>query len=260
LTPVPRTTIVFLGQCQTTGYPEVPPELTFPQVCRRAVEACRPGARLNVFHEQYYHPAQLHGAVDKALARRPRIVVVEVVGWLAIIGRGSVDLSRLPSGVRTVYDRLRHFRHVSQLIVAGIPYGPQLVYGINSRGTAMALHILGPLIRRHPRPTVAEYEEVVDREIARIADHPGVSAVIQGPGAPNLDLDSPGLAPDAVERYLAVERMARRIAAARKALYVDRWNTVAAGFFLPGSIRPGSEGHTVWGHLLARELMAAGLV
>jgi hypothetical protein len=159
-----------------------------------------------------------------------------------------------------VYDRLRHFRHVSQLIVARIPYGPQLVYRISARGTAMADHILGPIIRRHARPTIAEYEELVDCEIARITDHPGVSVVIQGPGAPNLDLDSPGLAPDAVERYRAVEQMARRVAAARKVLYVDRWNTVSAGFFLPGSIRPGSEGHIVWGHLLARELMAAGLV
>jgi hypothetical protein len=257
---VPRTTIAFLGQCQTSGYPGVPSELTFPQVCRRAVEACRPGTSLNVFYEQYYHPSELHGAVDKALARRPRIVVVEVVGWLAIIGRGSMDLSHLPSRVRTVYDRLRHFRHVSQLIAARVPYGPQLVYRVNARATTMAHHILGPIIRRHARPTVAEYEELVDCEIARIADHPGVSAVIQGPGAPNLDLDSPGLAPDAVERYRAVEQMARRVAAARKALYVDRWNTVAAGFYLPGSIRPGSEGHTVWGHLLARDLMAAGLV
>lgn len=257
---MPRTTIVFLGQCQTSGYPGVPPELTFPQVCRRAIEACRPGTRLAIVHEQYYHPAELPGAVGKALARRPRIVVVEVVGWLAIIGRGAVDLSRLPSGVRTAYDRLRHFRHVSQQIVSRIPRGPDLVYRINARGAEMAHRVLQPIIRRHARPTVTEYEGFVDRAIARIGELPGVDAVIQGPGAPNLDLDSPALAPDAVERYRAVEQMARRVAAARKALYMDRWDTVSAGFFLPGSIRPGPEGHASWGHLLARGLMAAGLV
>jgi hypothetical protein len=84
--------------------------------------------------------------------------------------------------------------------------------------------------------------------------------VVQGPGAPNLDLPSRGLATNAVERYRSVEQLARRAAEQHGALYVDRWDTVSPGFFLPGSIRPSAQAHTMWGHLLAEQLLAAGMV
>lgn len=107
---------------------------------------------------------------------------------------------------------------------------------------------------------MADYERCLEGALGTIAQQPGVEVVIQGPGAPNLTLDSRGLAPDAIERYRAVERMARRVATAHGALYVDRWDTVSAGFFFPGSIRPTSDGHSTWGYLLAERLMAECLV
>lgn len=255
-----RTTIAFLGQCQTSGYAGVPPARTFPQVCRRAIEAGRPGTRLKVLLEPYYHPSELPGAVQKALLSGPRAIVIEVIGWLSISGLRAVDLSRLPSRVRTVYERVRYFRHVSQTIVAKIPHASGLVHHVHTTGTEIADGILRTLVPRYPRPTLAEYEAFLDQAIAKVGGTPGTYVVVQGPGAPNLELDACDLAPDALERYKGVETMARRVAAARKALYIDRWDTSSPGFFLPGSIRPHAQGHTVWGHLLAKELMVAGVV
>jgi hypothetical protein len=73
-------------------------------------------------------------------------------------------------------------------------------------------------------------------------------------------LNSCKLASDAIERYRAVEAMARRVASANDVLYVDRWDSVTPRFFNPGSIRPTPEGHLMWGHLLADELLNAGIV
>ncbi len=254
-----RSTIAFVGQCHTSGYPGVPADATFPQVCRRTLESCRPGARLDVLLEQYQHPAELPNAVANVLRARPRVVVIEVIGWLAIKGRGAVDLSRLPRGLRTVYDRMRHFRHVSHAIASKL-HVADAVARVQANGYEVARGVLNSVVHRYPRPSVAEYESFVDQATRMIREAEGVHAVIQGPGAPNLDLDSRGLAPDAVEKYRAVDEMARRVASERKALYVDRWDTVSSEFFLEGSIRPRAAGHSVWGNLLARELLAAGLV
>jgi hypothetical protein len=75
-----------------------------------------------------------------------------------------------------------------------------------------------------------------------------------------MGLDSKKIASDALQRYRAVLAMARRLAAAHNALFVDRWDTVAGNFYLPGSARPTTSGHSVWGHLLADELLRAGVV
>lgn len=125
---------------------------------------------------------------------------------------------------------------------------------------AMASSLLQPLLPRYPRPSVGEYEDSVADAIALIRSEPGTSAVVQGPGAPNLALDSKRMAPDAMERYRAVNEMARRVAAAHGALYVDRWDTVTGSFFIPGTTRPTRNGHSVWGHLLAEQLLSAGLL
>ena len=255
-----RSSIAFIGQCHTSGYPGVPPHATFPQVCRRAVESCRPGARVDVVLEPYQHPAELPEAVARALQARPRVVVIEVIGWMAVTGKTAVDLSRLPKRVRTAYQRMRHFREVTHAIGHGTGHIGTAVFRVQATGAQIASGLLRKIVHRYPRPSLEEYERFLRLALEEIALHPNIHAVIQGPGAPNLDLDARGIAPDAVERYRAVEAMARRVAEEAEALYVDRWDSVDSGFFLDGSIRPTAGGHDVWGNLLARELLTAGLV
>ncbi|HYC93850.1 MAG TPA: hypothetical protein VEO54_31905 [Thermoanaerobaculia bacterium] len=247
-------TIAFVGQCHTVGYPGVPPDAAFPEVCRADIQASRPERDVRVHLQPYYHPSELSGAVREALARQPRVVVIEVVGWLAVVGTRAVDLSRLPSGVRSAYERVRHFRHVSHAVARGVPRGAELIY------TKLAGSILKPLLPRYPRPDVAEYESAVGQALELVRDAPGVDAVLQGPGAPNLDLDARGIATDAVARYRDVREMAQRAAASQGVLFVDRWDTVTGAFFTDNSVRPTAAGHSVWGHLLAAELLRAGLV
>lgn len=215
---------------------------------------------MEVLPQEYQHPSDLPDAIAAALRRNPRVVVIEVVGFLTIRGRNSVDLGRLPKGVRSVYQRVRHFRHLSQTFVSKIPKASGLVYSVQRS----AFHALGSMLPglapRTMRPTLAEYESFVGRAIDDVKQHAGVYCVVQGPGAPNLTLDARELAADAIERYRGVEQMARRVAETHGALYVDRWDTIAAGFFLPGSIRPSAQGHSVWGHLLADQLLRAGVV
>lgn len=253
-------TIAFVGQCHTVGYPGVPPDVAFPQVCREIVQAARPDQHVEVLLEPYFHPTELTRAVRNALGNSPRTVVIEVVGWLAVTGTRAIDLSRLPTGVRSTYERVRYFRHISRNVVKAIPGGADLIWRAQKGMAYVAGHMLKSIVPRYPRPSVDEYEAAVNEALALVAAVPGVTGVIQGPGAPNLDLDARGIASDAVERYRAVNEMARRVAEANGALYVDRWDTVAKGFFNEGSIRPSARAHSVWGHLLANELLAAGVV
>lgn len=247
-------TVAFVGQCHTVGYPGVPPDAAFPEVCRADLQAARPDREVRVHLQPYYHPSELVEAVTKALAQRPRVVVIEVVGWLAVVGTRAVDLSRLPSGVRSAYERVRHFRHVAHAVTKRVPRTAELIT------TRIAGSVLKPLLPRYPRPSVAEYESAVVHALELVRDAPGVDAVLQGPGAPNLSLDARGIAGDAVARYREVHGMAQRAAAAHDVLFVDRWDTVTGSFFTDNSVRPTAGGHSVWGHLLAAELLRAGLV
>jgi hypothetical protein len=260
ITEATHTTIAFLGQCQTSGYPGVPPEATFPQVCRRALETRLPQRSVSVVTEEYQHPSELPRATDRVLRARPRVVVLEVVGWLAVKGGSeAVDLSQLPRGIRSAYDRARHFRRVTHMISTKIPEAAGMIRRVQNNAQALATGVLRPLLPRYPRPTLAEYESFVDSTVARI-QRDGTPVVVQGPGAPNLALEARGIAADMPERYREVERMAQRVAQHRGALYVDRWSTITPRFYLSGSIRPHADGHTIWGNLLADELLSAGLV
>jgi len=172
----------------------------------------------------------------------------------------AVDLARLPLGVRSAYDRARHFRRVTNFISNKVPEAAGLIHRVHTNAQALANGVLRPLLPRLPRPTIAEYESFVDNAVARMQQREGVHVVVQGPGAPNLELDERRLPPDMPERYREVEQLARRVAEKRRALYVDRWSTLTPRLFLPGSIRPQADGHVVWGNLLADELLAAGMV
>lgn len=247
-------TLAFVGQCHTVGYPGVPPDAAFPEVCRADLQASRPEQHVRVHLQPYYHPGELVRAVTRALAQRPRAVVIEVVGWLAVVGTRAVDLSRLPSGVRSAYERVRHFRHVAHAVAKRAPRGAELIT------TKIAGSVLAPLLPRYPRPSVAEYESAVMHALELVREAPGTEAVLQGPGAPNLALDARGISSDAVERYREVREMAQRAAASHAVLYVDRWDTVTSAFFSDNSVRPTAAAHSLWGHLLASELLRAGVV
>jgi hypothetical protein len=187
------------------------------------------------------------------------VVVIEVVGWLVVTGSRVVDLSRLPATVRSPFERLQHFRRAARVVKERSRESAYL-HQAKTTSLGIAGDVLRPLLPRYPRPSVSEYENALSAAINLITQHGGVSTVIQGPGAPNLELNARGIAPDAVDRYRAVNAMSRRVAAAHGALYVERWDTVTGSFFLPGSIRPGKSGHSVWGHLLAKEILSAGIV
>jgi hypothetical protein len=254
----PVTAISFVGQCHTVGYAGVPADAAFPRVCRDVIEAARPGTRVDLRLHPCFHPAELAQSVRAALRRQPHVVVVEVVGWLAVVGTSAVDLSRLPKGVRSAYQRVRHFRHVSRSVLRDAPRVADAIVRVQ---TTIGNALLRPLLPRHPRPGIAEYESCLAGALQLIAAAPQtIRAVVQGPGAPNLALDSRDIAPDAMERYRAVHAMARRVADAHGALFVDRWDTVTSGFYSEGSVRPTMQGHSAWGHLLGAELLQAGIV
>jgi hypothetical protein len=251
--------IAFVGQCHTKGYPGVPADLSFPEVCRGVLQASRPARRVRLLLEPYYHPFELPRVVRAALRRDPRVVVIEVVGWLVVTGSRVIDLSRLPPRVRSPFERLQHFRRAARVVTErSRPSGP--LYQAKTTALGLAGDVLRPLLPRYPRPSLSEYENALSVAMGVIAEHGGVSTVIQGPGAPNLELNRRGIAPDAIDRYRAVNAMSRRVATRHDALFIERWDTVAGGFFLPGSIRPGKSGHSVWGHLLANQLLGAGIV
>jgi hypothetical protein len=254
-----RLAIGFVGQCHTVGYPGVPPDAAFPEVCRNVLQASRPGHQVEVIIEPYYHPAQLHGAVRAVLRRQLRAVVIEVVGWVAITGTSAVDLSRLPGGVRSAYQRAQYLRRASRF-VAEKTGGVELVHRVHFSAVSLAHSVLGPLLPRYPRASVADYEGCVVEALTLIRQTPGATPVIQGPAAATFAVDAKGLASDAMSRYRTVNEMARRVAVAHHVLYVDRWDTSVDGFYLSGTSRPTREGHSVWGHLLADHLLQSGIV
>ncbi len=250
--------IAFLGQCHTVGYPGVPADSTFPEVCRSVVQASRPQHRVEIDPQPYYHPAELPDVVRSVLRRHPRTVVLEVVGWLTVAGEVPLDLSRLPRGVRSAWQRVRFMRRATRF-VAEQTKSSALVHQVKTSTLELASGVLRPLLRAMPRATLAEYELCVSDALKAIREA-GSVPVVQGPAAAKFTVDFQSIPPDIMERYRAVEQMARRVATAHEAVYVDRWDTVASGFFIPGTPRPNLRGHSVWGHLLADHLLREGVV
>lgn len=213
---------------------------------------------MDLLVEPYYHVAELDGAVRSVLRHRPRVVVIEVVGWLALAGTSSMDLSRLPRGIRSAADRVKFFRRAKQR-TASKSGSSELIVNVPSGILGAAVDLLRPLMPRLPRPTLAEYESCVSSVLEKLRDE-GIAAVVQGPGAGNFATQSKGRPADLADLYRAVGEMARRVAEAHGALFVDRWDTVTSTFFIPGTTRPTAKGHSVWGHLLADHLLREGLV
>lgn len=254
-----RLTIGFLGQCHVRGYDGVPADHAFPQVCRDVIQASRPEQQVELVAETYHHPAQLPHVTTAILRHRPRIIVIEVVGWLAVSGSRVLDLSRLPGPVRSAYERRRHLRSVAHH-VSERTREASAIHVVKTGALALANGLLQPLLPRYPRPTVEGYEACVAAALQQIQADPAVTAVVQGPGAGNFAAGSKRLPADAVARYRDVQAMARRVAEQHQALFIDRWDTVGGGFFINGTTRPTLQGHSAWGHLLADELLRAGLV
>jgi hypothetical protein len=197
------------------------------------------------------------------LRRRPDIVVVEVIGWVAVSGQQAVDVSRLPRGVRSSYDRLRHFRLAASRLRERWPATMGLISGVEMHLQALAAGPLRSLLPRLPRPTIPDYETALEQAARLLRAAEGVEAVFQGPGAFNDSIDARSIAPNALEVYRSVNAMTRRVADRPGVLFVDR--LVAAPlplgkFYLSGSIRPSRAGHEAWGHMLAESLWRASLV
>lgn len=233
----------------------MPASATFPQVARRVIEAARPELKVEVRIETVMHPTDLPAAVSRTMIDPPDIAVVEIIGWVAVRGRRSADLTRLPPRLQSAYARAAHLQQMASAVAAEWGAGP--IVTVKADAVALAASPLRRLVRRLPRPDLPEYEHLVRDSLARLG---GTTVVIQGPGDFNRDLAMRGVTDDALRIYREVDAMARRIAAEHCALFVDRFASVARGFYQPGSIRPGVDGHALWGHMLADELLAAGLV
>jgi hypothetical protein len=260
---VHQTRIAILGQCHTTGHAGMPPDATFPEVVRRTIEKARPDVSVRVVIEPFNHPADLPAAARRALRHRPNVVIVEVIGWVAVSGRQAVDLTRLPRGVRSTYDRLRHFRRAVTRLRKRWPLSADVIAGVEINLQSLASGPLRFLFPRLPRPTLDAYESALEEAARILAAEEGVEAVFQGPGVFNDAIPAAGLASNAHEIYRGVNDMGRRIAERHGALFVDR--LVGAplpqgSFYLPGSIRPSRVGHEALGHLLAEQLQGASLV
>jgi hypothetical protein len=250
--------IGFVGQCHTVGYPGVPADSTFPEVCRSVVQASRPEHRVEILPQPYYHPTELSEVVRTLLRRRPRVVVLEVVGWLTVAGETPLDLSHLPRGIRSAWQRVRFMRRASRFVTERTG-GSGVIHKVGASALEAASGVLRPLLRAMPRASLAEYGTCVSQALTMIAAA-GVMPVVQGPGAASFTVDAPHIPPDIMDRYRAVHEMALRLATHHRALFVERWDTVAGGFYIPGSPRPTMRGHSVWGHLLADHLLRAGVV
>jgi hypothetical protein len=178
---MPDLRVVVIGPCHTTGYPGVRPDETFPAVAQRVVEAARPGLNLRVLTEPSYHPGDYPAAARRAVRKRAAVAVVEVAGWFAVNGARAVDLARLPGGVRSAYDRVRHLRDVSTKLRNRWPVASRLVIGVETTINALADGPLRTLLPRQPRPSLSEYEERLDVALTELRSH-GIDVVVEGPG------------------------------------------------------------------------------
>lgn len=256
--------IAFVGQCLVHGYPGVPRSATYPEIVRHHLERERPGLRVRVVAEPFYHPAELQRVLERLLRSvQPDLVVIDVAGWLVANGPTAVDLSRLPWGVRSAYDRVRHLRSVSYGLAARWPGGRGLVMGVQASGRAVVDGPLRFLVKRYPRPSLEEYERLLEEAVALVTRQPGCELVLQGPSSFNPAETDPACVPESVVLYRAVNDLARRVAAMHGVTFVDRMsliNSADGDMFLPGSTRLSDRGHQLTGHAVAETLLRGGLI
>lgn len=256
--------IAFVGQCLVHGYPGVPRRATYPEIVRHHLERERPGLHVQVVAEPFYHPAELRGVLARLLPSvRPDLVVIDVAGWLVANGPTAVDLSRLPWGVRNAYDRVRHLRSVSHGLVSNWPLASGLVMRVQASGRALVDGPLRFLVRRYPRPSLEEYERLLDEAVTLVTRQPGCELVLQGPSTFNPAETDPACVPESAALYRAVNDLARRLAAARGVTFIDRMSLIDGAngdVFLPGSTRLSGRGHRLTGHAVAEILLRAGLI
>jgi hypothetical protein len=187
--------------------------------------------------------------------------VIDIGAFFIAIGPGAVDLSRFPSWARTLHDRVRHLRAATKWVMRRVSHSGQWVEVAETNVLALASGALRPLVRRHARPTVAEYESLVRAALAT-ARHAGVQVVLQGPGGFNEDEASPAYAADTPAIYEGINGMARRVAADEGVPMVDRMAIGRAHrtLFKNGNSRYSARGHEVMGEALAEHLLSTGLV
>jgi hypothetical protein len=209
---------------------------------------------------EFFHPSQLAREVHYAIGRAD-VVVIDVGAFFVATAVGAVDVSRLPRWVTATNARIRHLRDLRGRLLAAYPRGDHMVELVETYARALAKNALRPLIREYPRPTVKEYEDLLQEAVSRL-QAANVRLVLQGPGGFNPDEMGPKYAPDTPRIYDDINAMARRVAAARQVPIVDR---VAIGqghpaLFLPATSRYSGFGHRLMGEALADELLRDDLV
>jgi hypothetical protein len=233
-------------------------------VARSHIEAARPGLAVAVAAQEYYHPADLQRQVARSQSRgRSDIVVIDVGAFFVAEGPGAIDISAFPRRLQSAYDRLRHLRATSRHFVSVFPLGPRLVQLVETGAIALAQGLLRPLARRYPRPSLAEYEVLLDGAVRALRGPGGPAVLLQGPGGFNPAETSPTYAPDTQQVFEAINALAKRVAAAHGIPCVDRMDAVGRGgspLHLPDSSRYSARGHQVMGRLLGESIVAAGLV
>ena len=244
------------------GYPGVARTDTFPEVVRRRIRTERPASRIPLSAGEFYHPAELPRAIRRTVGRAD-ILVIDVAAFFVANAAQAVDVSAFPRGVQTVYDRARHLRAAANRMLDAYPRGQQWVQLIETSAIALTTGILRPLIRRYPRPTIAEYERIlVDSVVGVRARDKGV--VLQGPAGFNAEGTFPTYTSDAIQLFADVNELAHRVGARCEVPVVDRMAIVGvrgnAHFFCPGSIRYSRTGHQITGEALAEVLLQGGLL
>lgn len=256
-----RLRIAFLGQCLVHGYEGVDGRQTFPNILQTRIRADHPGVAPLVNVESFYHPAELPGKVARVLKPPPDVLVIDVAGYFAARDVGAVDLSQLPRGIDTAYERLRHLRSVAKGLLRVYPAAAGLIRRVETTGVAWANGILRPLLRRYPTPTLPDYRQFLDEAVRIARRTERTTVVLQGPGMFNDGEMDRRYAPDTQEIYRQVNAMARHIAEANGLLFVDRMAvTDSLSVCLPGSIRLSEHGHQVMADALFDTLTQGGVL
>ena len=254
--------IAFLGQCLVHGYEGVDGKETFPNVLRARILAEKPGVAPRVSVDSFYHPAELPRKIARASTPRPPdVLVIDVAGYFAARDVGAVDLSQLPHGINTGYERARHFRAVAKGLLRAYPAAGGLLRRLETTGVAVANGILRPLLRRYPTPTLPDYEQFLEDAVHVARRTEGMTVVLQGPGMFNDGETDRRYAPNTQEIYRQVNGMVRRVAETNGLLFVDRMAvTDSLSVCLPGSIRLSAHGHRVMADVLLEALVGASVV
>jgi len=259
----PNIRIGILSNCFAFGYRGVDRRDTYPEVVRRRLEAERPGLRVGLVFDTLYHPAELTRQVERALAKRPDILVIDTAGnVLSANKRQAVDLGRMPAALAGLVESVRRGRSFAKGMVDRHPFVEPVVQSAEAIGALALDRARSRRVRRHAPLTLQDYERWLRAAVARVDAEASTTLVIQGPSVFNPDESDRTYQPATLDVYREVNTMVKRVAADGGAIVLDRQGVAGgagSGIFLDGSIRLSRAGHALMGQALADMLLRSRL-